>query len=215
MLEKSIPILFFIVVWVSQELISRLLLRKIIFLFMSISLSITDERVISKIYLIRGKKVMLDRDLAAMYHVETRVLNQAVRRNEKRFPPDFMFQLTKQELALWISQNVTSKISNMGLRKLPNVFTEQGVAMLSSVLNSETAIEVNIQIIHIFSRMREVMLTQKDVLLKLEQLERKILKQDERSTRQDADLQMIFKALKQLLNQPSKERVPIGYKTKK
>lgn len=182
---------------------------------MSISLSITDERVISKIYLIRGKKVMLDRDLAAMYHVETRVLNQAVRRNEKRFPPDFMFQLTKQELALWISQNVTSKISNMGLRKLPNVFTEQGVAMLSSVLNSETAIEVNIQIIHIFSRMREVMLTQKDVLLKLEQLERKILKQDERSTRQDADLQMIFKALKQLLNQPSKERVPIGYKTKK
>lgn len=108
---------------------------------MNLSLSITEEDVIGKIYHIRGKKVMIDRDLAEMYGVETRVLNQAVKRNVKRFPGDFMFQLTAMELEEWKSQNVISNKEKMGLRKLPNVFTEQGVAMLSSVLNSETAFE--------------------------------------------------------------------------
>src|ERR1035437_5481149 len=90
---------------------------------------LSDEKVINKIYLIRGKKVMLDRDLAEMYGVETKVLNQAVKRNEKRFPADFMFQITEKELEDWKSQIVTSNKEKMGLRKLPNVFTEQGVAM--------------------------------------------------------------------------------------
>lgn len=182
---------------------------------MSKSIAITDESVISKIYHIRGKKVMLDRDLAEMYGVETRRLNEQVKRNEKRFPADFMFRLTEQELEEWKSQNATSNKERMGLRKLPNVFTEQGVAMLSSVLNSDTAIEVNIQIIRIFTRIREVLLTNKDVLLKMEQLEKKILKQDEKTNKHEEEIQVIFSALKQLLNPPQEPREPIGFKTKK
>ncbi len=112
-------------------------------------IAILDAAVINKIYHIRGKKVMLDRDLAEMYGVETRRLNEQVKRNEKRFPADFMFQLTELELEDWKSQIASSNKEKMGLRKLPNAFTEQGVAMLSSVLHSETAIEVNIQIIRI------------------------------------------------------------------
>lgn len=179
---------------------------------MSKSIAITDEIVINKIYHIRGKKVMLDRDLAEMYGVETRRLNEQVKRNEKRFPADFMFRLTEQELEEWKSQNTTSNKEKMGLRKLPNVFTEQGVAMLSSVLNSDTAIEVNIQIIRIFTRIREVLLTNKDVLLKMEQLEKKILKQDEKSNKHEEEIQVIFNALKQLLNPPQEPREPIGFK---
>src|SRR5690242_6669714 len=111
------------------------------------ALPLADETIISKIYLIRRKKVMLDRDLAEMYGVETKALNQAVKRNRSRFPEDFMFQMTASELADWKSQIVTSNVEKMGLRKQPYVFTELGVAMLSSVLKSETAISVNIQII--------------------------------------------------------------------
>jgi hypothetical protein len=168
-------------------------------------ISLAEEDVISKIYLIRGKKVLIDRDLAALYGVETRVVNQAVRRNLKRFPADFMFQLTPAELKNWTSQIVISGSDKMGLRKPPLVFTEEGVAMLSSVLNSEIAIAVNIQIIRIFSRMREAFLTQKDILLKLEQLERKM---EDR----DADIQTIFAALKELVHTPQTERTFIGFK---
>lgn len=157
---------------------------------------------------------MIDRDLAALYNVETKVLNQAVKRNRDRFPDDFMFQLTAEELENWKSQIVTSNSEKMGLRKLPFAFTELGVAMLSSVLNSDTAISVNIQIIRIFSRMREVLLTHKDVLLKLEQLERKILHQDELANKHEGEIQTIFHALKQLLNQPQPERRKIGFKIK-
>jgi hypothetical protein len=110
--------------------------------------------IISKIYFIRGVKVMLDRDLAKLYKVETRNLNQAVRRNEKRFPEDFMFQMSKEEMDNWKSQIVISNSEKMGLRKPPLVFTEQGVAMLSSVLNSDRAIGVNIQIISVFTKIR-------------------------------------------------------------
>ena len=179
---------------------------------MSNSIAITDETVINKIYLIRGKKVMIDRDLAELYGVETRRLNEQVKRNEKRFPTDFMFQMTEQELEDWKSQFATSNKEKMGLRKLPNVFTEHGVAMLSSVLNSETAIEVNIQIIRIFSRIRELLLTHKDILIKMEQLEQKILKQDERTGKNSEDIELIFNALKQLLNPSTEPRVPIGFK---
>jgi hypothetical protein len=168
-------------------------------------ISLAEEEIISKIYFIRGKKVLIDRDLAALYGVETRVLNQAVGRNMKRFPIDFMFRLTPGELKNWTSQIVISNSDKMGLRKPPLAFTEEGVAMLSSVLNSEIAIAVNIQIIRIFSRMREAFLTQKDILLKLEQLERKM---EDR----DADIQTIFAALKKLVHKPQQERALIGFK---
>jgi ribosomal protein L23 len=117
-------------------------------------ITVADEVVMNKIFTIRGNKVMIDRDLAELYGVETRVLNQAVRRNIKRFPKDFMFQMTKGELADWKSQIVISNQEKMGLRKPPLAFTEQGVTMLSCVLNSERAIHVNIQIIRIFTRLR-------------------------------------------------------------
>jgi hypothetical protein len=173
---------------------------------------VTDETIINKIYHIRDKKVMLDRDLAAMYGVETRTLNQTVKRNEKRFPTDFMFQLTGKELKDWKSQFVTSNKEVMGLRKLPNAFTEQGVAMLSSVLNSETAIEVNIHIIRIFTKMREAFLTNKELLLKMEQLEKKIIEQGQLSDKHENDIQLIFNALKKLLNPRHEPRNPIGFK---
>jgi hypothetical protein len=178
----------------------------------SVSLVIADERIVNKIYLIRGKKVMLDRDLAELYNVETRVLNQAVRRNEKRFPEDFMFQLKEQEFKNLISQNVTSSWG--GIRKMPQAFTEQGVAMLSSVLNSETAIEVNIQIIRIFSRMREMLLTHKDILVKLGRIEKKLLKQDGRMSKHEGDIKVIFELLKELINPPLEPRPRIGFRRK-
>jgi ORF6N domain len=176
---------------------------------MTKAITLAEEAIISKIYLIRGKKVMLDRDLAELYGVETRVLNQAVRRNEKRFPDDFMFQLTEGEIKNLISQNVTSSWG--GVRKPPLAFTEQGVAMLSSVLNSETAIEVNIQIIRIFTRMRQLLLTHKDILIKLEKLEKKMLKQNTRIKQSEEDIQVIFAALKELLN-PSEPRPRVGFR---
>ena len=176
--------------------------------------SIAEDAIISKIYLIRGKKVMLDRDLAELYGVETRILNQAVRRNEKRFPGDFMFQLTMKELEDWKSQIVTSNKERMGLRKPPLAFTEQGVAQLSSVLNSEMAIEVNIQIIRIFTRMREILLTHKDILIKLEQMEKKTMKQSGKLQKHDQDIRLIFEYLKQLLDPPKEPRLRIGFRRK-
>jgi hypothetical protein len=180
---------------------------------------IPDELVMNKIYLIREQKVMLDFDLAALYGVETRVLNQAVKRNTDRFPGDFMFRLSKKEWESLRSQIViSSRKSNssqfvMSSKKhrgsvyLPYVFTEQGVAMLSSVLKSETAIRVNIQIIRIFSRMREMIMTHKDILLQLEKIEKKL-------TGHDEDITLIFQYLKQLLNPPQSPRRKIGFKRK-
>ena len=169
-------------------------------------LMLPDEVVINKIYLIRGQKVMLDRDLAELYGVETRTLNQAVRRNMERFPEDFMFQLNEEEFENWKSQIVISNSERMGLRKRPFAFTEQGVAMLSSVLNSSTAIRVNIQIIRIFTKMREMLLTNKDILLKIEKLEKDV-------TENKKDITLIFQALKKLLTTPQEKRRRIGFKT--
>jgi hypothetical protein len=132
---------------------------------------IPEEVIMSKIYLIRRVKVMLDRDLAKLYEVETRVLNQAVRRNEKRFPGDFMFQMSTVELDDWKSQFVISKSEKMGLRKPPLVFTEQGVVMLSSVLNSDRAIIVNIQTIRVFTKIRRLIETHSVILRKAENLD--------------------------------------------
>jgi len=170
-------------------------------------LMLPDEVVINKIYLIREQKVMLDRDLAELYRVETKVLKQAVKRNVERFPEDFMFEMTKEEFENWRSQFVTSNsTSKMGLRYPPFAFTEQGVAMLSSVLNSSTAIKVNIQIIRIFTKMREMLLTHKDILLKLEKMEKEI-------TENKKDITLIFQALKKLLTTPQEKRKRIGFKT--
>jgi len=146
---------------------------------MAKAIALAEESIISKIYLVRGRKVMLDRDLAELYGVETKVLKQAVRRNINRFPSDFMFEMTTEELEDWRSQFVTSKEDRRGLRYAPFCFTEQGVTMLSCVLNSERAIAVNIQIMRIYTKIREMLLTHKDILLKLEQLEKKVTGHDE------------------------------------
>src|SRR5438105_11082512 len=140
-------------------------------------LKIADEAVISKIYLLRGHKIMLDRDLAKLYRVETKQLKRAVKRNASRFPDDFMFELNKEEFDNLKSQFGTSSWG--GIRYSPMAFTEQGVAMLSSVLNSERAISVNIQIIRVFTKMRQLLLTHKDILLKLEIMEKKLADHDE------------------------------------
>ncbi len=173
---------------------------------LSKSLMITDELVVNKIYIIRGQKVMLDRDLAELYGVETKVFNQAVKRNEQRFPSDFMFQLTRDEWNSLRSQIVTLEIGpGKHSKYLPHVFTEQGVAMLSSILNSETAIQVNIQIIRVFTKMKQVLLDHKDILLQLEKIEHKLIQHDD-------DIALIFQYLKQLLNPPEKERPKVGFR---
>jgi hypothetical protein len=163
---------------------------------------ITDKKILSSIHLVRDQKIMLAADLAFLYGVDTKVLNQSVKRHLKRFPADFMFYLTREEFDHLRSQIVTSSWG--GARYLPMAFTEQGVAMLSSILNSDRAIEVNIRIIRLFTRMRELLLTQKDILLKLEQLETQTGKQDK-------DIQLIFRYLKQLLHAPQPPRRKIDF----
>ena len=138
---------------------------------------IPDELVMNKIYLIRGQKVMLDFDLAKLYATEAKRLKEAVRRNIDRFPDDFMFQLTRDEYEILRTQIASSSWG--GTRYTPMAFTEQGVAMLSSVLNSPTAISVNIQIIRVFTKMRALLMTQKDILLQLEKIEKKMGSHDE------------------------------------
>jgi len=146
------------------------------------------ELIEKRIYLIRGKKVMLDSDLAELYKVETRTLIQAVKRNINRFPSDFMFQLNYQEVASLRSQIVISKTGRGGRRYQPYVFTEQGVAMLSSVLNSERAIEVNIHIMRAFVKLREMIASHKDLAKKLDELEKKY----------DEQFRVIFDAIREV-----------------
>lgn len=171
---------------------------------MAKSIALPDEVIISKIYLIRGLKVMIDRDLAELYGVHTKVLKQAVRRNIRRFPKDFMFEMNKKEFASWRGEIVRSAEDKQGLRYAPFCFTEQGVTMLSCILNSSTAIEVNIRVIRIFTRLREMVLTNKEILLKLEQIERK-------AGQHDDDIKLIFDYLKELLNPPTKTMRTIGF----
>jgi hypothetical protein len=168
-------------------------------------LIIADEVVMHKIYLIRNHKVMLDRDLAELYGVTTGNLNKAVNRNIKRFPRDFMFQLTKKEFENLIFQIGTSSWG--GTRKLPKAFTEQGVAMLSSVLHSERAINVNIQIIRIFNRLRTMIFLQKDLLIRMNELESKMKSQNK-------DIKQIFAYLRQLITENDKPKRRIGFRRK-
>lgn len=150
---------------------------------------------------------MLDRDLAELYGVETKALKQAVRRNIARFPEDFMFEMIKEELEGLRSQIVTSKEARGGTRYMPFCFTEQGVTMLSCVLNSERAIHVNIQIIRIYTRIREMVLLHKDVSLLIEQVEKKLLKQDQK-------IEVLFTYLSKFLEKEDQPRTEIGFKRK-
>lgn len=152
------------------------------------------ERIASAIHLIRGQKIMLDRDLARLYGVPTKALKQAVRRNLRRFPLDFMFELTEVEFKEWRSQFVTSNADRMGLRHRPMAFTEQGVAMLSSVLNSQQAIEVNIVIMRTFVRLREFLTSQAKLGRKLREVEGKVEKHHE-------DINILFRAIQELTSE--------------
>ena len=159
------------------------------------------ERVANKIFGIRDTRVMLDRDLAELYGVETRVLNQAVQRNIKRFPEDFMFALTREEITR-ISQIVTS--SKIKYSKQVHAFTEQGVAMLSSVLNSDRAIQVNILIMRAFNKLRKMLSTHEDLKRKVESMERKY----------DRQFKVVFDAITQLIDIESKPKRKIGFEIK-
>ena len=161
---------------------------------------IPPERIERSILLIRGCKVMLDAELAQLYGVPTKVLNQAVKRNKERFPDDFMFQLTAREFAILKSQFVTS--SQWGGRRIsPYVFTEQGVAMLSSVLRSRRAVQVNIEIMRAFVRLREMVASHKDLAHRLDELEKGY----------DAQFKVVFDALRELMNSPTQKRRQIGF----
>lgn len=160
---------------------------------------VPQYQIESKILFIRGRKIMLDRDLAMLYGVGTKVLNQAVKRNIARFPGDFMFQLTKDEFVNLKSQFVISSWG--GTRKLPYAFTENGVAMLSSVLNSERAIAVNVQIMRTFTKLRELLATHKELRQKIEEMEKKY----------DYQFEAVFDAIKRLLEHPQKSVKKIGF----
>lgn len=162
------------------------------------------EMIERKIYLIRGHKVMLDSDLAKLYEVPTRRLNEQVKRNISRFPADFMFQLTDEEADNLRSQIATSISAHGGRRYLPFVFTEQGVAMLSSVLNSERAVQVNIAIMRAFVKLRELMATHKDLARKLEEMEKKY----------DSQFKIVFDAIRQLMTPPETKKRKIGFEVR-
>ena len=167
---------------------------------------VMEQKILNRIFVVRGQKVMLDEDLAEMYRVETRRLNEQVKRNDARFPKDFMFTLTQKEFTDLKSQNATSSWG--GRRTLPTAFSEQGVAMLSSILNSDVAIAVNIRIIRVFTKLRDYALTHKDILLQLAKLEKEV-----KSNR--LDIQNIFMVLKELIEKqqkPSPPRNKIGFK---
>ncbi|ETR67977.1 MAG: DNA-binding domain-containing protein [Candidatus Magnetoglobus multicellularis str. Araruama] len=159
------------------------------------------EQISSKIYSIRNAKVMLDRDLAKFYNVETRVLKQAVRRNMKRFPSDFMFELSKEEFSNWRSQFVTSNSDKMGLRYAPMAFTELGVAMLSSVLKSDNAIEINIQIMRVFTQLKQMAINNKEFHKELQELKNQT---DER-------FKIVFETLDHILSVENKPKRQIGF----
>ncbi len=162
------------------------------------------ETITEKIHVIRNQKVLLDRDLAELYGVETSQLKRAVRRNSDRFPDDFMFELTKKELENWRCHFGTSNSIKMGLRHPPLAFTEQGVAMLSSVLKSKRAAQVNIAIMRAFIKMREIFIRNREFADTLQAVEKQLAKHDD-------DFKIIFQALRQLLYEEEKPKRKIGF----
>jgi hypothetical protein len=173
---------------------------------MSKAIIITEKAIESKIYFIRGQKVMMDSDLAEMYGVETKALKQAVKRNMDKFPDDFMFELTGKEAEDFSRSHFVTLKRGYNIKYLPYAFTEHGVLMLSSVLRSKQANDVNISIMRVYTRMKELIMSNKDILLKVEKLERS-------SDKHDKDIQLIFSYIKKLLEQPVKEKTTrIGFK---
>jgi hypothetical protein len=172
-------------------------------------LTVPDEIVISKIYYIRGQKIMVDRDLAELYGVETKALKQAVNRNSDRFPNDFMFEMTKEELENWRSQNVTSNSSDkMGLRYAPYCFTEHGVLMLSSVLKSKKAIQANIAIMRVFVRIRQMLIDNTELRMAIEEIRR----QTNTNTK---SIEALFQYVEELMEKKAEPRQQIGYEISK
>ncbi|MBI2639134.1 ORF6N domain-containing protein [Candidatus Peregrinibacteria bacterium] len=176
---------------------------------MTRAITLPHARIERKIFLIRGKKVILDNHLAALYDVKTKALNQAVRRNIKRFPADFMFRLNNREMKIWSLYMATSNLRSQivtssygGRRYHAYAFTEQGVAMLSSVLNSERAIQVNIQIMRTFTKLREMLATHRELKEKIEKLEK----------RYDKQFRIIFDVIKKLLAVEEKPKQSIGFR---
>ena len=176
----------------------------------NLAIIVPDERIEQKIFLMRGKKVMFDVDLAELYGVSTKRLNEQVKRNYKRFPSDFMFQLNKQESEIWNLQCSRSQFATLkrgkNIKYLPHVFTEQGVAMLSSILNSERAIQVNIQIMRTFTKLREMIAGNRELRTKIEQMEKKY----------DKKFKIVFDTLRNLLDDGKNDAIKrIGFKVEK
>jgi hypothetical protein len=172
-----------------------------------LSTLVDEQKILNRIYIIRNEKVMLDRDLAELYGIETRTLKQAVKRNIERFPKDFMFEMKVNEIDKMVSQNVIPSKSYFGGAS-PFCFTEQGVTMLSCILNSKTAIEVNLRVIRVFVKMREFALTNKEILMQLAKLEKEV-------SGNSKDIENIFAVLKELISKqaaPPKPRNKIGFK---
>jgi hypothetical protein len=163
-----------------------------------------DEILMNKIYEIRGHKIMLDRDLATLYGVKAIRLREQVKRNQSRFPVNFMFQLDEKEVDEMVSHFAIPSRKHLG-GTLPYAFTEHGILMLANVLKSERAIAMSVRIIELFVKLREVLLTHKDILLKVEQMEKKLM-------RQDGDTKLIFKYLKELLTQKAEPMRRIGFR---
>ena len=168
---------------------------------------ISEETISNKIYFIRNQKVMFDRDLAFLYGVETKRLKEQVKRNISRFPEDFMFELTKEEFSNWRSQFATSNSDKMSLRYLPMVFTEHGVLMLSSVLKSDKAIQTNIQIMRIFTKVRQMLLDTTEIKIDILQIQKKL-------ENHDKNIELVFSYLDELTEKKENEkpRIKIGYK---
>jgi phage regulator Rha-like protein len=173
-----------------------------------LALLITEQKILSKIYAVRGEKVMLDRDLAILFGVETKRLKETVRRNKGRFPRDFMFEMSKPEFEKWRTQIATSREDRQGLRYAPFCFTEQGVTMLSCILNSKTAMEVNLRVVRVFVKLREYALTHKEILIQLAKLEKEVKGNSK-------DIENIFAVLKELIEnqkKPVMQKSRIGFK---
>lgn len=173
-----------------------------------IQVLVMEQKILNRIYVVRGEKILLDRDLAELYGTETKVLKQAVKRNIARFPKDFMFEMTASEFKKWKDGAALSAADKQGLRYAPFCFTEQGLTMLSCILNSKTAIEVNIRIVRVFVKMREYALTHKEILLQLAKLEKEVKGNSQ-------DIENIFMVLKELIEKQQKPLPPrnkIGFK---
>ncbi len=169
---------------------------------------VMEQKILNRIYVVRNEKIMLDRDLAELYGIETKVLKQSVKRNIARFPKDFMFAMTAKEFKKWKEDTVLSTADKQGLRYAPFCFTEQGVTMLACILNSKTAIEVNLRVIRVFVKIREYALTHKEILMQLAKLEKEVS-----SNNSSTDIENIFMVLKELIEKDSKliPRNKIGF----